>query len=231
MPRNRKDELPDPGDGEELPWTEVQWEDFMKRADVRAARFGELLETMRDDPDRDAKLAREMGWDDLADALDAADATPAPEPPAPPVRKPRRRKPAGSNPFTSRAVAKRIPELKILDGVTMRVAGLLRDIVSAVPESDDDPRWSEAISGPMTAEAKVVGGDGMGYNDDAICGNIVKVRHGLAALEAGRSAVTSLRDERKLDAAIAEQVLQEYEIAIAAVRERIGRLRERVWWQ
>ena len=231
MPRKRKDDIPDADDGDELPWNEQQWEEFMKRADLRAARFGELLETMRNDPDRDIKLAREMGWDDLADALDAADRTPVPEPPPPPpTKKPRRRKTRSVNPFTSRTVAKRIPELKVLDGVTMRVDALLREIVRAVPETDDDPRWSEAISGPMTAEAKLVGGDGMGYSDDAICGNIVKVRHGLAALETGRSAIIGLRDEKKLDTAVAERVLLEYDLAISTVRERIARLRERVWW-
>ena len=163
MPRKRKDDIPDADDGDELPWNEQQWEEFMKRADLRAARFGELLETMRNDPDRDIKLAREMGWDDLADALDAADRTPVPEPPPPPpTKKPRRRKTRSVNPFTSRTVAKRIPELKVLDGVTMRVDALLREIVRAVPETGDDARWSEAISGPMTAEAKLVGGDGTG---------------------------------------------------------------------
>ena len=45
------------------PWTEDQWERFMQRSDVRSAKFGELLETLRDHPDRDEIIAREMGWD------------------------------------------------------------------------------------------------------------------------------------------------------------------------
>src|SRR4051794_953627 len=44
----------------ERPWTEAQWEAFMKRSDARSARFGELLETLRDDPDAQAKLDHEM---------------------------------------------------------------------------------------------------------------------------------------------------------------------------
>jgi hypothetical protein len=47
---------------DERPWDEPQWEAFMKESDVRAARFGELFETLIDDPDRDEKIAEEMGW-------------------------------------------------------------------------------------------------------------------------------------------------------------------------
>jgi hypothetical protein len=56
---------------DERPWTEEQWEKFMKESDVRAARFGELLETFIDQPQRDVLVAREMGWNELADACEA----------------------------------------------------------------------------------------------------------------------------------------------------------------
>jgi|SRR5688500_1101241 len=57
-------------DEDEKPWSEEEWLADMKRNDARADRFGELLETLRDHPDRDARVAREMGWDQLADRLD-----------------------------------------------------------------------------------------------------------------------------------------------------------------
>jgi len=47
----------------EHPWNEEQWEKFMKESDVRSAKFGELLETFQDHPDRDAIIEHEMGWD------------------------------------------------------------------------------------------------------------------------------------------------------------------------
>lgn len=56
-------------DDDERPWTEDEWLADMKRNDARADRFGELLETLRDEPDRDERVAREMGWDEMADAL------------------------------------------------------------------------------------------------------------------------------------------------------------------
>ncbi len=56
-------------DDDERPWTEEEWLADMKRNDARADRFGELLETLRDEPDRDERVAREMGWNEMADAL------------------------------------------------------------------------------------------------------------------------------------------------------------------
>jgi hypothetical protein len=63
---------PFPEDHEE-PWTEEEWLEDMKRNDARADRFGELLETFMDHPDRDQIVAREMGWNELADDLTAAE--------------------------------------------------------------------------------------------------------------------------------------------------------------
>lgn len=56
----------------EKPWTEEEWLDDMKRNDARADRFGELLETFMDHPERDELVAREMGWTELADDLKKA---------------------------------------------------------------------------------------------------------------------------------------------------------------
>ncbi len=57
-------------DDDERPWTEEQWEAFMRRNDLRADRFGELMETLIDDPDRHAKISHEMGWDKPAEGED-----------------------------------------------------------------------------------------------------------------------------------------------------------------
>jgi hypothetical protein len=57
-------EFPDEHDE---PWSEEEWLADMKRNDARADRFGELLETLRDDPNREEVIAHEMGWGRLAD--------------------------------------------------------------------------------------------------------------------------------------------------------------------
>jgi hypothetical protein len=55
------------------PMDEFEWERFMKDADKRTDKYGKLLEKYMDHPDRDQIVAREMGWNDLADDLTAYD--------------------------------------------------------------------------------------------------------------------------------------------------------------
>jgi len=50
-------------EAEEKPWNEEQWEVFMKQQDLKAARFGEILETVIDDPNRYEIIQKEMGWE------------------------------------------------------------------------------------------------------------------------------------------------------------------------
>ena len=69
--RKRKDR---DEDDDQTPWSEERWEAFMRESDLRSARFGEILETVRDDPDRDRIIAREMGWTWLEEALDEEEA-------------------------------------------------------------------------------------------------------------------------------------------------------------
>ena len=47
----------------DLPMNEAQWRRMMQESDARSAKFGELLETLIDHPDRDEIINREMGWD------------------------------------------------------------------------------------------------------------------------------------------------------------------------
>src|SRR5687768_16737126 len=59
---------------DDRPWDEERWEAFMRESDLRAARFGEILETVRDEPDRDRIVAKEMGWKWIEEALDEQEA-------------------------------------------------------------------------------------------------------------------------------------------------------------
>jgi hypothetical protein len=49
---------------DDRPWTEAQWEDFLRKSEARSARYCELFETLIDHPDAEAIIAREMGWTD-----------------------------------------------------------------------------------------------------------------------------------------------------------------------
>jgi hypothetical protein len=52
------------------PLTEAQWEARFRESDLKAAKYQELLETLRDEPDSDLIIAREMGWTWLVRALE-----------------------------------------------------------------------------------------------------------------------------------------------------------------
>ncbi len=59
------DEFPEPSSGR--PWDEYDWERFLQQQDRKTDEYLRLLETYADHPDRDAIIAKEMGWDDLED--------------------------------------------------------------------------------------------------------------------------------------------------------------------
>ena len=59
------DEFPEPQPGR--PWDEYDWERFLQQQDRKTDEYLRLLEKYADHPDRDAIIAKEMGWDDLED--------------------------------------------------------------------------------------------------------------------------------------------------------------------
>ena len=66
-----KAEAYDPAD--EAPMDEFAWEKFMKAADRRTDKYGELLDKYQDHPDRERIVAREMGWTWVQDMLATKD--------------------------------------------------------------------------------------------------------------------------------------------------------------
>ncbi len=58
------------GEPDEAPMDEFEWERFMRESDRRTETYMALFERYEHDPDRDMKVAREMGWEWLADALE-----------------------------------------------------------------------------------------------------------------------------------------------------------------
>src|SRR6266699_5559437 len=51
-------------------WDEYEWERFLQQQDGKTEKYMQLLETYLDDPERDAIIAREMGWTQLLEAKD-----------------------------------------------------------------------------------------------------------------------------------------------------------------
>jgi hypothetical protein len=76
--------------------------------------------------------------------------------------------------------------------------------------------------------ANLAGGHGLGYDDEFICGNIVKCRWALSDCEFCREMLDQLHEQTG-DTAYAQLAAECRRIA-DVISERIARLRQRVWW-
>jgi len=76
--------------------------------------------------------------------------------------------------------------------------------------------------------ANLAGGHGLGYEEDTLCGNIVKCRWALADCEFCREILEQMA-RRTGDPVLAALVAESKELS-AAIRERVAALRSKVWW-
>jgi hypothetical protein len=226
----------------EQPWTEAQWEKFLKESEVRSAKFGELLETLMDHPDRDAIIDREMGWDrdddqspamewieealesqedddddetfvmDAADELDQDDEDDE-----------------NSEPWEDNEL-KKLPYYTRAFDFGLHVHDQLKPFLTP-DEEDQDEDFIDALANGFNIAAKLAGAHGMGYEDDMICGNIVCCKRSLEAADECLRALTSLRERGLMPAKAADPLLKEGEEVRGLVEQHISDLRSRVWWQ
>lgn len=224
---------------QEGPWTEAQWEAFMERQDIRSAKYGELFETFREHPDREDIIAREMGWLDDARARDDQEEEEEPEW--------RREMIAAMN-----QAAAEYDALSDEEKEQLRRAD--RDEIESIPaysrgykfgmqvhdalfpliegndyEYDDD--FIVALRDSMVIAAKIAGGHGMGYEDDALCGNIVNCKRSLAAAERCLAALQSLQETGRAPGDVVNPLAEEGVEVKRLIEEHIAELRSRVWWE
>lgn len=76
--------------------------------------------------------------------------------------------------------------------------------------------------------ANLAGGHGLGYDEDSICGNIVKCRWALSDCEFCREMLEQLHQHTP--APKYAELIEESRRLAESVRDRIARLRKRVWW-
>jgi hypothetical protein len=251
--RNRDDEQED----DDRPWSEEQWEAFMKDGDLRAARFGEILETVIDDPDRDRIVARQMGWTHIEEMLDEKERLEAEGVEFEDSAEGDDEGPidtdddsdadesdaghAAKDPFADEEEEdeRAIPAYKLANRVGMRVHEALQPYMKARAPQDPDEEWDrdeidermgEAYIGCMIAAAKVIGGHAMGYEDEVLCGNIANCKRGLAGAEQCEKALLWLRESGALPGELVDELLPDVRAVQQAVRDRIEELRQRVWW-
>jgi hypothetical protein len=109
------------------------------------------------------------------------------------------------------------------------VAKLALKFAVQVMKVEDVPEDAEVLYlSAGKVGANLAGGHGLGYDDESICGNIVKCRWALADCEFCREMLGHLYE--RLGNVEFEEMRKEAQVLSAAIQERIVRLRKRVWW-
>lgn len=243
---------------DDRPWTEVQWAKFMKEGDVRAARYGELLETFIDDPDCHEKVAREMGWDVDEDGedgafgeaddknFDFAAGTTDDEIDDPFQTAIEELEAAIDGQPTDAARVpsctprdrddddndelSHIPAYAAARECGRHVDRILEPWMNQDTNVDLDERIPEIWTNIHVAAAKISGGHAMGYEDEVLCGNIVCNTIALQAVELCIRNTTELGSEKILPPASVDLLVPEFRAVHQVISDRISDLRKRVWW-
>ena len=246
---------------EERPWTEAQWEAFMKRQDARSARFAELLETTMDQPDQLEIVSREMGWDDVEPEDgedvddDESDFAPAEEwlaelDEAPDaaweVVSEQDEAFEGEELFEGAEDISEeegfsepddglneVPAYRIAYDLGLKVHDALRPFLLLHEQEDAEVarRLGETMGNALVPAAKISGGHAMGYDEEVLCGNIVCCKRALEAATECRRDLGELMEEGLLPRVLAEDLRREMGRVLDAVEGRVAELRSSVWWE
>ena len=104
-----------------------------------------------------------------------------------------------------------------------------RDFARAVFDLEKPPGDAELLFlSAGKVGANLAGGHGLGYDEDSICGNIVKCRWALSDCEFCREMLEQL--QQKTGEEIYAKLVEDSRCLSALLRERVARLRQRVWW-
>ncbi len=213
---------------DEQPWNEEQWERFLHRSDVRSAKFGELLETLMDHPDRDEIIAREMGWDrgDQDDDQDDESEIELPD-----------IQDVGTDEELEEFERRREESLNAIPAYVRgfewgtKVHKALEKYLKGSEEPDPDDPLVVAFSDSLVVTAKIAGGHGMGYDEEVLCGNIVCCKRSLEAADRSVAALEELAQRGTVPAETIQPLLEEGKLIRDLVQQHIAHLRSRVWWQ
>jgi len=230
---------------DERPWTEQQWEDFMRHADLRAARYGELMETLIDDPDRDDIIDHEMGWDrkrervdeewmqeleeaateaEADDEFDNSDDDEEEDDPVDAQHK------ADLRELRDRELDA-IPAYAVCEQASDAIDAVVLPLMRGKGEGEGDEDVAQAFIQIKIAGAKIASGHGMGYEDEVIGGNVVNCKRALTAIEECKVAIKAIAAKKLIAAAAVPDLLEHVAKAHQAVSDRITELRARMWWQ
>ena len=200
-------------------WDEGDWEQFLLRQDALSAKYQELYETLRDHPDRDELIAREMRWH-LPDEFFAGSGDEADEF-------------IDDDEWLEREEAfmadlDAIPAYCLGRGFALTVdrqlSARLRERLSA------DEGAARTARAAVEAANHIASGHSMGYERDTMCGNIACCNRALASLAECLDGLLALRRRGILTPAEADRLLAAGRQVNDAVAQRVEGLRRRVWW-
>jgi hypothetical protein len=176
------------------PWTEAEWERFIRQSEARSARAMELMETLykegADEDQIERRLCREMGWPEpdssanevnqgSGDAMsfDQANDELASD--------------AGES---SPDEAETPPGYDLAYAVGLEVMRTLQGVDHSQTSDQTHERLRSAMEHALIPAAKLRGGHAMGYDDEVLAGHIVYCRIALKAAAAAKEDVQWLTD-------------------------------------
>ncbi len=205
----------------------------MQAADVRSAKFGELMETLIDHPDRDEIVAHEMGWDrsnrepeEIDESWFAGDESASEDDDL---------DDDDGDDCLDDDVRRSRDEMESIEAYAASYRWSLRvhDELKPLFDRYDDVRLDEDLDRALKSfevAAKIAGGHGMGYEDDVLCGNIVCCKRSLAAADEALEALEGIQSRDVAAGIPIEDLIVQGRHARRLVAERIEELRSRVWW-
>ena len=220
-------------------WDEYDWERFLQRADTRAAKFQELFETLLDHPDRDKIIATEMGWDRTRKSMGCEDRdcstcdrrfecesyellrmTEDPEDWT--------GDPEACDLLASFEEVKSIEAYRLANDFAALFEDYLRE---RAPEWIADEEVREALFAAQMVPAKIAGGHGIGYDRDALCGNIANCKRADRDLRLCIERIEHVLKRGILHCEDTAALLAEAKQAQRALDRWIENLRAKVWWR
>ncbi len=204
-----------------LPRSEEEWEETLEKSDFLAVKFAELAKSLADPADRDSI--------DPAD-VDACEAAL------------RRVRPAGGfqvDEELQREVSERfdlaiqsIDAFIAADRWSKQVAEAFGERIDELRESDAEQAElvTIAVVDSLSVVLKIVGGHGLGDDDDHICGNIVCCKQALSEARGVIGALEKLKPNVAAPPEVIEAQVEQGRNVCERLEERIGELRSRIWW-
>lgn len=221
IPNDPNDFLND--DEEPEIWDEHQWEEFMKKADKRTDRYSELLEKYMGHPDRDKIIAKEMGWDWLAERLEEDDTDEFSEESnwadnfIHELEEGEEWKQAAGYQSFEPDIFDEIESLPVYrQAYEYTIAAF--ELLETHLDGKSDESINAFASSVGVPSAKIAGGYGMGFDMHGLGGNIANCKRGLKAANKSLIALQKMRKKGLIDQ---ETFLDFYERG-KEVRDNLG---------